>query len=451
MGLQEVRGVQNIIETLIDAQGEGNPDHWHRLAKSVATGLTLHTLYARKDKSLGGMTDLASDPDRQMHEVFNSMLQTQHDPDGKQCWFDFSRMRFTKTHPVVAHIAREMKDKEYEELSGIKSTMMGFLGLFRDPLIRRNTSFSDFMISDIINPDQPGTLYIIVPPSDLHRLMPLVRLVLNMINIRLMENKNLVQYEMAMEQVQSLYKTILSIIPGLQELKSQGTQVSIPRKRQRVLMLLDEFPAFGRMDIQKKSLAYWRAYGIRALVICQDLDQIYENYGKNCSLLGQFKIRIYHATNSDTTARQISADGGETYEQNHSFSYTDNPNGHVSHNISRSKIPLISYDEAKMLPDTDAVIFREGQKQIYATKVVYYKDEWFSKMSQIPPVALSDRILHETEFAALANVVEHKKSFIDDSSIQAILKAKAEENGEAKEEAVGIASNSVDFKRTDSI
>lgn len=38
-------------------------------------------------------------------------------------------------HPVVASCAREALNKSPNELSGVISTAMTFLGLFRDPII----------------------------------------------------------------------------------------------------------------------------------------------------------------------------------------------------------------------------------------------------------------------------------------------------------------------------
>ena len=447
MGMQEVRDIQNLAETLIDPQAKGNPDHWHRLAKTIFSALVLHTLYARKEKTLSGVANLASDPDRQMYEVLNSMLQTQHDPEGFHNWFDKSKSRFTKTHPIIASLAREMKDKQFEELSGIMSTMMGFLTLFRDPIIDRNTNHSDFRISDIFEGEQPVTLYFIIPPSDIHRIMPLVRLVFNQILIRMMDNKNLLKPETVSDKIKNFFDVLLGMIPGMNK-KGEEQKVIEEIKKHKVLFVLDEFPALGQMDILKNALPYMRGYNIRALLICQDLDQINEIYGKNNSLLGQFKIRIYHATNSDTTARQISADAGETVENDHSVSYS---NGKETHSYRKVIRPLVSYSEAKQIPDTDAIIFREGQKPIYATKIVYWKDRWFSKMAKIPPVLISDASPHESEFAALTDVAEHKKLYMDDPRIKAVLKANVEKRVISEPKPVEVASHSVDFKKNDSI
>ena len=40
-------------------------------------------------------------------------------------------------HPVVASVARELLNKSENERSGVVSTAMSFLGLYRDPIDRR--------------------------------------------------------------------------------------------------------------------------------------------------------------------------------------------------------------------------------------------------------------------------------------------------------------------------
>ena len=57
--------------------------------------------------------------------------------------------------PVVAQAAREMLNKSDNELSGVFSTAMACLGLYRDPVVARNTAASDFRIADLMNADAP--------------------------------------------------------------------------------------------------------------------------------------------------------------------------------------------------------------------------------------------------------------------------------------------------------
>src|SRR3546814_8958584 len=103
---------------------------------------------------------------------------------------------------------------------------MSFLGLYRDPTVAAVTSASDWRIADLVEAEHPVTLYLVVPPSDISRTKPLIRLILNQIGRRLTE-----------------------------ELESK-------RRRHRLLLMLDEFPALGRLDFFESALAFMAGYGL---------------------------------------------------------------------------------------------------------------------------------------------------------------------------------------------
>ena len=149
-------------------------DHWEKTGHSLLVGAILHVLYAEPDKTLTGVAKFLSDPDRTFFKTLNHMLRCRHLGD--------------RVHPVVASAARELLNKSENELSGVLSTAMSFLGLYRDPIISRNTAVSDFTIADLMNAKNPVSLYIVVPPSDADRTRPLIRLMLNQIGRRLTES-----------------------------------------------------------------------------------------------------------------------------------------------------------------------------------------------------------------------------------------------------------------------
>ena len=80
-----------------------------------------------------------------------------------------------RPHPVVASAARELLNKSENERSGVLSTAMSFLGLYRDPVVAKVTSRCDWRIGDLVRGERPATLYLVVFPSDISRTKPLVR------------------------------------------------------------------------------------------------------------------------------------------------------------------------------------------------------------------------------------------------------------------------------------
>src|ERR1700754_3225594 len=134
---------------------------------------------------------------------------------------------------------------------------MSFLGLYRDPTVAAVTSRCDWRIADLVEGKQPVSLYLVVPPSDISRTKPLIRLVLNQIGRRLTEQLH----------------------------------AATDGRRHKLLMMLDEFPALGRLDFFETSLAFMAGYGVRAFLIAQSLNQIENAYGEYNSILDNCHVR----------------------------------------------------------------------------------------------------------------------------------------------------------------
>ena len=44
--------------------------------------------------------------------------------------------------------------------------------------------------------------------------------------------------------------------------------------KHRLLMMLDEFPSLGKLEIMQESLAFVAGYGIKCYLICRDINQL---------------------------------------------------------------------------------------------------------------------------------------------------------------------------------
>ena len=137
-GEWEVRDVQNIADVLVDPEGSlERRNHWEKTSHSLLVGAILHVLYAETDKTLGGVAALLSDPRRPIETTLVAMMTTPH--LGKK-----------GPHPVIASAARELLNKSDNERSGVLSTAMSFLGLYRDPVVATVTRRCDWRIADIV-------------------------------------------------------------------------------------------------------------------------------------------------------------------------------------------------------------------------------------------------------------------------------------------------------------
>lgn len=328
-GLNEVRDVQNIADILVDPEGSlEKRNHWEKTSHALLVGAILHVLYAGADKSLAGVAAFLSNPDETIENTLYAMMDTPH-------------LGEAGPHPVVASAARELLNKSDNERSGVLSTAMSFLGLYRDPVIAKVTSHSDWRIADLVT-GRPTSLYLVVPPSDISRTKPLIRLILNQIGRRLTE-----EFDPA-------------------------------TKRQRVLLMLDEFPALGRLDFFESALAFMAGYGLKAFLIAQSLNQIERAYGQNNAILDNCHVRVAFATNDERTAKRVSEALGTTTEQRSMKNYAGHRLspwlGHLMISRSETARALLTPGEILQLPQTDEVVLLSGAPPIKAKKARYYAD-----------------------------------------------------------------------------
>ena len=351
-GPHEVRDVQNIADILVDPEGVlERRNHWEKTSHALLVGAILHVLYAEEEKTLARVASLLSDPRRSFAHTLRAMMATNHlgTPDAP------------RVHPVVAQAAREALNKAENERSGVLSTAMSFLALYRDPTVAAVTAACDWRIADLMEAERPVSLYLVIPPSDLSRTKPLVRLILNQIGRRLTER--------------------------LDGIAAGG-------RRHRLLLMLDEFPALGRLDFFETALAFMAGYGIRAYLIAQSLNQISRAYGEHNSILDNCHLRVAFATNDERTARRISDALGTATETRAQRNYA----GHrlapwLSHvMVSRQETAraLLTPGEVMQLPADQALVLVAGLPPIRAGKLRYYADANFTARIAAAPALAAD-------------------------------------------------------------
>jgi type IV secretion system protein VirD4 len=340
-GEWEVRDVQNIADILVDPEGSlDKRNHWEKTSHSLLVGAILHVLYAEPDKTLAGVANFLSDPRRPVEATLRAMMDTPHlGPSG--------------VHPVIASSARELLNKSENERSGVLSTAMSFLGLYRDPVVACVTARCDWRIADLVGSRQPVTLYLVVPPSDINRTKPLIRLILNQIGRRLTE-----------------------------ELTTSG-------KRHRLLLMLDEFPALGRLDFFESALAFMAGYGLKGFLIAQSLNQIERAYGPNNAILDNCHVRVSFATNDERTAKRVSDALGTATELRDSTNYAGHRLapwlGHLMVSRQETARPLLTPGEIMQLPPTDEIVMVAGTPPIRAIKARYFEDARLQERILTPP------------------------------------------------------------------
>jgi type IV secretion system protein VirD4 len=312
-------------------------------------------LYAEADKTLAGVANFLSDPKRPIETTLRAMMTTPH-------------LGRSGTHPVVASAARELLNKSENERSGVLSTAMSFLGLYRDPVVATVTRRCDWRIRDLVEGAKPTTLYLVVPPSDISRTKPLVRLILNQIGRRLTE-----------------------------ELDSKD-------RRRRLLLMLDEFPALGRLDFFESALAFMAGYGLKSFLIAQSLNQIEKAYGINNSILDNCHVRVSFATNDERTAKRVSDALGTATEIRDAKNYAGHRLspwlGHLMVSRQETARPLLTPGEVMQLPPDDELVLVSGCHPIRAKKARYFEDRHLQARIITPPSLSGAPLVAEEEAPA---------------------------------------------------
>lgn len=340
-GPHEVRDVQNIADILVDPEGAlERRNHWEKTSHSLLVGVILHVLYAEKDKTLARVASFMSDPLRSFEATLRHMMATNH----------LGSDAAPVVHPVVASAAREVLNKSENERSGVLSTAMSFLGLYRDPTVAAATSGCDWRIADLVDAARSVSLYLVIPPSDISRTKPLVRLILNQIGRCLTER-----------------------------LEGDPTK----SRKHKLLLMLDEFPALGRLDFFETALAFMAGYGIRAYLIAQSLNQISKAYGENNAILDNCHVRVAFSSNDERTAKRISDALGTATELRAQRNYAGHRLspwlGHVMVSKQETARALLTPGEVMQLPPQDELVLVSSLPPIRAKKLKYYEDRNFTR------------------------------------------------------------------------
>ena len=367
----EVGDVQNLATLLVDPDGKGLNDHWQKSAQALLTGCILHVLYKRIHEgtpaNLFEVDALLADPDRPVVDLWKEMIEYVHGHG--------------VSHPIIGKYGRDMLDTPPREAGSKLSTAKSYLSLYRDPVIAENTARSDFRIADLMNAQDPVTLYLITQPADKARLRPLVRVVINL---------------------------ILRNLAGKLEFRHGRPQ---PHYRHRLLMMLDEFASLGKLEIMQESLAFLASYGIKCYLICQDINQLKSGatgYGPEESITSNCHVQNAYPPNRPETADYLSKMTGQTTVIKTAVT-TSGPRtgwlGQASKTLQEFQRPLLTVDEALRMPGPekdaqghitaagDMLIFAAGRPAIYGRQILYFQDPIFQTRAEIPPPGFSDRLI----------------------------------------------------------
>jgi len=313
--------------------GHNKPDrdHWEKTAKALITCGLLYEVHKRRRPTLAQMASFWSEPGRSMTETLQHVVDTAP-----------SRQ--------VAELAQEVLNKAGNEASGVLSSMMTQLFLFRDPTLAVNTAGCDFRLEDFTQHGPWLSLYIVLSPGEEEYLRPFLRMFLRLALQRWLE---------------------------------------MSATRHRITLILDEVVSYGRMPFLATNLAVLGGRGIRTLLAVQNVPQLDETYGRADVISEQCKVRLYFAANGQRTGGEISRQVGTGTAT--TVQESQRADGWVwaiadsrTQQAQQHARPLLTDGEAMQIPEDRVVILVAGHPPIWGKKVRFYEHRTWRHRSQMP-------------------------------------------------------------------
>lgn len=237
--------------------------------------------------------------------------------------------------------------------SSIRKTFTSRLDLWLNPMIDAATSANDFDLRALRK--HPISIYVQINPDNIARLQPLLNLF----------------FQQAI---------------GLQ---TRELPENNPELRHQVLLMLDEFPALGRIPVIADSTAFLPGYNVRAVIIVQSNSQLIEKYGIEGakSIRKMLAARIVFPPKEYEDAEAISRELG-TYtvrQKNISRPMWGGANKEPTVTISEQPRRLLLPQEVKELGPDRMILFYEGLRPVLAHRILYFRDRSFAPRELPPP------------------------------------------------------------------
>ena len=305
--------------------------HFRELAALLITAGLLHVCYTVTDSSLAALWHFFTQQHTSLPDCLQTMAGTAHTSHG--------------VHQAIASMTTAITNITGDrELSSVWTTAIRPLVLYSDPLVAKSTDTSTITLADLQYGPVPLSLYLIAPsPMQLARLHPLYRVILDVAMTRLMEHP-------------------------------------VRTWHQRLLLCGDELPWYGYTRAIDKGIAVMAGYGIKGLLVTQDLPALEDVYGQHSAIWGNTDLKIFHAPTNDLTAKRISENlMGRGTIVNPVEQWQAGVLGRRAVSVQHVARPLLTTDEVMELDPRRQIVRRSGVKPIVCDKVNYRVDREFAE------------------------------------------------------------------------
>jgi type IV secretion system protein VirD4 len=333
-----------LADALVIETGRESADaaFWNEEAKGLLTGLILHAVASEppERRTLATVWDYLSRPPRELLALWIAM--------GKS----------PAAHGAVARAAARFRQKADRVRAGILAQAQSHTHFLESPRLTAVMQRSSFRFEDLKTDRM--TLYLIVPPHRLDVCRRWLRLLV------------------------ACAVHALERAPGL--------------PADRVLLLLDEFPALGRMLPIERAVTLLRGYGVTFWLVAQDFAQLRTTYPDTWrSLHAAADVLQAFGANDWETADYLSRLAGETtvpVATQHRSRGRSRPPGALLASVQAGTATgaterarrLITADEVRCLPRDRALLFLRGADPLCVDRVNYLTDAAFKGQFDTNPL-----------------------------------------------------------------
>jgi len=337
---------RKLAQIIIPLNEKENTQYWDNTARMLLEVLTIDVLRRERHPSLASVYDMLAFP-LGLKKSIKAILSRYETDDDKTSEDDKAVVRYMR-NDLTALLA-----ENEETLASTVSTCRSNLALFADPVVRKVTSSSDLDIDGIMDDERPTSVYLTVPPDRIADNAPFIRLLTTL------------------------------LLSTLQARKTEG--------KHHLLMVLDEFPLYGRMREVSESLHLGSGFHIHFMIAVQDVNQLYDTYGKygGDKMLSAFRVQACLSVGSSMASAKYFSDmtGEQTLVQRKTSFSGDLEKGtenHYSTTTSEVGRPLMTPDEIRTMSPEKMLVFISGLHPYLGKKAIGWQTQRFKERMDLP-------------------------------------------------------------------
>jgi type IV secretion system protein VirD4 len=324
-----------VAEALVyDPPGQVGEAHWNEEAKALIAGILMHIVTSRQasERSLGLLRDLLTTTPQRFEAQLREMQES------------------AAAGGLVARAANRHLSKSDREAAGVLSSAQRHTHFLDSPRMVEVLRRTDFTFAELR--DGVATVFLVLPPDRLATHARWLRLL------------------------------VTQALAELARAPRAGNAVG-----GRVLFLLDEFAALGRLEPIERAYGLMAGYGVQLWAILQDMHQLKSLYGERAGtfLANAGVTQVFNVGDIETAtwvSRTLGVETTAFYTTGTSSSTSSSLKGGSSNEGSSStlnfaKRDLMNADEVLGMNRDQLLLLRPGHRPIAPNKVRYYEDPEF--------------------------------------------------------------------------